>query len=98
MLKIRKSIMQTEKECYITGAVSGLERHHIFEGPNRKVSDRNGFWVWLIGYYHNKSDYGVHMKNGHELDMRLKRECQAKYEQAHTREQFMALIGKNYLE
>ena len=29
--------------------------------------------------------------------MMLKRHCQMKYEETHSREEFMALIGKNYL-
>lgn len=92
-----KSILQTEKECYITGATTNLHLHHIYAGARRKISEDNGFWVYLLGYYHNQSNEGVHGKNGHELDLRLKRECQAKYEESHTREEFMRLIGKSYL-
>lgn len=54
--------------------------------------------MYLIGYYHNQSDDGVHGKNGHALDLKLKQECQRKYEETHSREEFMALIGKNYLD
>jgi hypothetical protein len=38
---------------------------------------------------------GVHFNR--ELDLRLKRACQAKYEETHSREEFIALIGKNYI-
>lgn len=88
--------MQTEKECYITGAVSGLHKHHIYGGANRPVSEKNGFWVWLRADWHNLSSYGVH--SDHRLDLRLKQECQMEYEKTHTRGEFMALIGRNYLE
>ncbi|WP_418205773.1 hypothetical protein [Anaerotignum faecicola] len=29
--------------------------------------------------------------------MRLKQDCQRKFEETHTREEFMAIIGRNYL-
>ena len=93
-----KSILQTEKVCYITGQTNNLHKHHIFFGnPNRKISEDNGFWVYLAGYLHNQSSIGVHGKDGRELDLMLKQHCQRKYEETHTREEFMKLIGKNYL-
>ena len=92
-----KSIMQTEKECFMTGSTVNLHKHHIYAGGRRKISEREGFWVWLRGDYHNQSDYGVHGKDGHELDFELKRICQARYEESHTREDFVKLIGKSYL-
>lgn len=92
-----KSIMQAEKKCYITGETRYLHKHHIYAGKNRKISEDNGFWVYLVSWLHNQSDEGVHCKNGHELDNKLKTECQAKFEETHTRAAFLALIGKNYL-
>lgn len=89
------SILQDNRECFITGATEGLHRHHIYKGPRRKMSDNNGFWVWLRCDWHNGANYGVHFN--HELDLRLKQECQRKFEETHTREDFRALIGKSYL-
>lgn len=93
-----KSILQDEKVCYITGQTNNLHKHHIFAGGRRKISEREGFVVYLCARLHNQSDDGVHGKNGHELDLMLKRHCQMKYEETHSREEFMALIGKNYLD
>jgi len=93
-----KSILQDKKECYITGTTHNLHKHHIYFGnPGRKISEANGFWVWLTGALHNQSNEGVHGKNGHALDLRLKQDCQRKYEETHSREEFMRLIWKNYL-
>jgi hypothetical protein len=93
-----KSILQTEKECYITGLTSNLHKHHIYFGnPQRQISEKNGFWVWLTGVYHNQSNFGVHGKDGHELDLMLKKMCQRAYEKKHSREEFVQLIGKSYL-
>jgi hypothetical protein len=93
-----KSILQDEKVCYITGQTNNLHCHHIFRGVNRKISDKNGFFVYLAGWLHNQSDHGVHGKYGQELDLMLKRHCQMAYEKEHSREEFMALIGRNYLD
>lgn len=94
-----KSILQgDEKCCYITGSTENLHRHHIFAGSRRKISEREGFVVYLAADLHNQSEQGVHGKNGHDLDLMLKRHCQAKYEETHAREEFMRLIGRNYLD
>lgn len=93
------SVLQGKtKECYITGRTGCLHKHHIYFGHgNRAISDKHGFWVWLIPELHNMSDEGIHNGNK-ELDQQLKEECQAAYEASgHTREEFRALIGKSYL-
>lgn len=91
------NLLQKNKECYATGRLDNLHKHHIFMGKNRKISDRYGFWVWLTGEYHNQDNVlGVHFDNT-ELKEKLQRECQAKFEETHSREEFMKLIGKNYL-
>ena len=93
-----KSILQDEKKCYITGQTNNLHLHHIYRGVNRKISDKHGFVVYLAGWLHNQSDEGVHGKKGKELDLMLKRHCQMKFEETHSREEFMAIIGRNYLD
>lgn len=90
-----KSIMQNEKQCYVTGRVGALHKHHIYGGPNRRISEREGFWVWLCPELHNMSNEGVHFNK--EFDNQLKQRCQAEYEKTHSREDFMKLIGRNYL-
>lgn len=90
-----ESIMQDRKACYITGAETNLHEHHIFAGKNRNISEKCGFKVWLRADWHTMSDYGVHFNR--DLDLMLKRACQAKFEETHTRAEFMTLIGKNYL-
>lgn len=92
-----KSILQDKKESYISGATYGLEEHHIYFGTaNRKISEQNGFKVWLTHKEH-RGTYGVHGMFGHELDLKLKQECQKEYEKTHTRGEFINLIGKSFL-
>ncbi|MEG2120288.1 MAG: hypothetical protein RRY53_08005, partial [Pseudoflavonifractor sp.] len=88
-----KSILQSERECYVCGSARDLECHHIFGASNRKTSERCGFKVYLCHAHHNEPPDGVHM-NRAQNDW-LKSECQQVYEKSHTRAEFMALIGKN---
>ena len=90
-----KSILQTEKECYITGSTDGLHKHHIYFGQNRQNSEKYGCWVWLRADWHNMADYGVHFNK--ELDVRLKMECQRAFEKLYGHEKFMTVFGKNWL-
>ncbi len=90
-----KSILQRDKRCFITGRIDNLHKHHIYGGGNRKNSEKNGFWVYLTAEYHNMSNRGVHFDR--KLDLRLKEQCQRKFEETHTRAEFMAIIGKNHI-
>lgn len=97
------SILQDRKECYLFRKVHGqsvvnkLEKHHIYAGKNRKASDVHGFWVWLSPIMHRESNQAVHGRDGAAYDRMLKEDCQREYEKTHTREEFMSIIGKNYL-
>ena len=94
-----KSILQEEKRCYFCGTTQNLHLHHIYHGrANRKKSDKHGFTVYLCGYHHNLGGNGKCVHKSREMDLILKRDCQAKYEETHSREEFMAIIGKNYLD
>lgn len=99
------SLLQNEKACYITGRTDGLHKHHIFKGANRKISEEQGFYVWLVPEFHNMSKEGVHFN--HAFDLTLKRLCQFAYEvrlvlgqgisQDKARDRFIKIIGRNYL-
>ena len=94
------SILQNSdapRRCYFCRSTYNVHLHHIFGGTaNRKQSEKHGFKVFLCGFHHNMSNEGVHFNR--ELDLKLKRECQAKFEETHSREEFMKIIGKNYLD
>lgn len=93
-----KSIIQSNKECYITGCTTGLHEHHIFEGNGRrKLSEKYGLKVWLIPELHNLSNNGVHYNK--ELDLLIKRVGQKAFEEKYgTREDFIRIFGRNYLD
>ena len=93
-----KSIIQSKKECYITGSIYNLHKHHIFEGTaNRKLSEKYGLWIYLRADWHNLSTYGVHFNK--ELDIKLKKVAQKKWQEYYnkTKEDFIKIFGKSYL-
>mgnify|MGYP003420611593 FL=1 len=93
--KIKSIITDDLDHCYLCCA-KRQAIHHIYGGPNRPVSEKNGFIIPLCFAHHNGSDEGVHFNK--DLDLFFKRLCQLKFEKTHTRAEFMALIGRNYLE
>lgn len=92
-----KSIITDDLEnCYFCGKPRE-NIHHIIFGSGRRVeiSDRNGFIVPLCNRCHNMSDEAVHFD--HVKDVLLRRICQLYYEKEHSREEWMRLVGRNYL-
>ena len=88
-----ESILQDTKECYFTGSQCGLDRHHVYGGPNRKNSEKYGCWVYL--------KHNIHMdlhERDKRMDLRLKQDCQRAFEKIYDRETFMRIFGRNYLD
>lgn len=91
-----KSIIKNKKECYITGSIANLHKHHIFEGTaNRKLSEKYGLWVYLRADWHDMSDYGVHFNK--ELDLKLKIIAQRRFKEEYPQLDFIKVFGRNYL-
>lgn len=91
-----KSIMQSEKVCYLSGRTDWLEKHHLYQGANRKLSEKYGLWVYLNHYWHNEPPNGVHF-NKENMEC-LHKKGQEAFEKVHgTREDFMRIFGRNYL-
>jgi len=90
-----KSIIQSEKECCFTHSTANLEKHHIFNGPNRKNSEKYGLTVYLTHNMHNEPPDGVH----HNKDNRehLCRIGQEAFEAIHGHEEFMRILRENFL-
>lgn len=90
-----KSLMQNEKECYITHSTQTLHKHHIFGGPFRKKSEQYGCWIWLRADWHVGTNYCVH--NDKKLMDCLRKECQRRFEEEYGHDKFMEVFRKNYL-
>lgn len=95
---MRKSIIQSKKQCYVCGSENNLHYHHVIFGKNRKKADEDGLTVWLC-YEHHEGTNGVHGKNGHDLDSRLKEVAENIWIEHYnkTEEDFRKRYGKNYL-
>lgn len=90
-----KSILQDTKECFECRTTQDLQDHHIFFGTaNRKQAEKYGLKVWLCMRHHTGSE-GVH--SDREFDLKLKEMAQAKFEETHSREEFIKIFGRNYL-
>lgn len=99
----KPSIMhQKDGTCYLCMKQGNYQKHqtthehHVYGGINRTVSEENGFKVYLCLQHHVDGPEAVH--NNIENMRIIQRDCQETYEKTHTRQQFMDLIGRNYLE
>jgi ribosomal protein L44E len=59
------------------------------------MSDENGFTVFLCPDCHQYGSHAVHRCR--ETALKLKARCQRVYEKTHGRDEFIALVGRNYL-
>lgn len=102
-------IQEKDGTCFLCSCLHGdtrrkkLERHHIFYGPNRAASEQEGLTVYLCRSHHqyafDANPEAIHGNpKSRKTDLFLKQIAQMQYEKKHTREEFMKLIGKNYLE
>lgn len=91
-----KSIIQTEKQCFVCGKTFNLHDHHIIYGTsNRKQSEKYGLKVWLC-YEHHTGSLGVHFNKN--LDLHLKKLAQEHFEAKYgARNDFRSIFGKSYL-
>lgn len=91
-----KSVLKTRPGlCYLCKRQGATALHHVYFSFNRWMSDENGFVVFLCPSCHTESPTSAHKCR--DTDLYLKRRCQAAYEKNHTRDEFMRLVGRNYL-
>lgn len=85
--------------CHRNGNGDRLERHHIFGGARRKLSEQYGLVVYLCGSRcHREGPYSAHQNAEiaqylHEYGQR-----KAMAEQHWSKEQFIEVFGANYLD
>lgn len=85
------------RTCFRCGKTCRIERHHIFGGARRDLSDRLGLVVDLCAGCHREDPDAVHrsaktMQQLHEYGQRLAME-----RFGWTIDQFRNMLGKNYL-
>lgn len=90
----RYSILNNLDYCYFCGRPAECI-HEVYFGKNRQVSIKNGLCVGLCNYHHNMSDQSVHFNK--EMNKELRQVYQRAFEKIFSREEFMSLIGENFL-
>ena len=88
-------MIDDKKRCYLCGSTQNLQVHHCLFGNNRKKADKLGLMVYLCMDCHTGSR-GVHIVNSKGLK-ELQILAQKKFEETHTRDEFMEIFHKNYL-
>lgn len=83
-------------ECFLCARTGDTARklchkHHVYEGKNRQASERHGFYIYVCPEHHRS----IH---DHPKEyLWIKKITQKEYERDHTREEFLRIIGRNYL-
>lgn len=100
--KHKESIVNTKSgECFLCAMVGDrrlklTEEHHVLFGSGRRqISEAEGLKVHLCIPHHRTGERAVH--NCRETRELLCRIFQEEYEKTHTRAEWMAIAGKNYL-
>lgn len=90
------SVFTDDMDHCIFTCTSPVERHHIFGGSNRKLSEKYGFVVPLRPDLHPNGVFAG--KDAKQVDIKLKNMAQEYYEsKIGTREDFIKEFGKSYL-
>lgn len=98
-----KSIIQEDSSrCYLCGMnrnLEPLECHHIFNGPNRKWSEKYGLTVYLHGEKcHRLGKESVHANSEVRALVQDKAQCIAMEHYRWSIKDFQNIFGKNYLK
>lgn len=90
-----------DNQCYICAKKGidiyhfDLEEHHVFGGPNRKLSEHYGLKVYLCINHHRCGREAVHKNT--QIMQDLHEDGQRAFEKANPGLNFREIFGKNYL-
>lgn len=90
-----KSIISNEKKCFLCGSTQWIEKHHVFGGACRKLSEKYGLTVYLCHYCHNEPG-GVH--HSAEVREKLQKQVQEAAMKHYGWDEriFITIFGRNY--
>ena len=92
--KIVQAVLERSKGlcevCYAPGA----ELHHIIYGKGKRKQHETVESVILLCYECHRGTYGVHGREGRELDLELKRKLQLEYfKQGYSEKEVREMMG-----
>lgn len=99
-----KSIMHNKENhtCYLCMMLHSdydrrnfLEEHHVFNGPNKRLSEKYGLKVYLCREHHLTSKEAVHINP--DIRHEVQKMAQRAFEKKYPDKDFMKIFGKNYL-
>lgn len=100
-----KSILQDEKECWLTRRLDcahrtdWLEKHHVFHGNgNRALSEKYGLTVYLNHFMHNEPPEGVHFNEYNRRILQDYAQRTAMRNYGWTEQDFIRIFGRSYLD
>lgn len=95
------SILQDEEVCFLCGGNGigdPLNRHHIFQGKDRKASDDYGLWVYLChNRCHQYGPYSAHQNSDTRLYLEECGEKAAIKKYGWDKAEWLKHFSKNYL-
>lgn len=98
MKKLHSIFTDDLSTCIITGYSGGVERHHVFGGARKALSEKYGFIAPLRPDLHPNGAHCTWSPEIAEIDKNLKQVCQIWYERnVGSREDFINEFGKGYL-
>lgn len=85
--------------CFLCGKVGSLEEHHVFGGPNRKLSEEDGLKVGLCGdSCHRNGRYAAHVCKDTRIALRQFWQIRYMMRTKCSVRGFIQRYGRNYLE
>lgn len=92
-----KSIMTLDYDtCYICGVRPAVHIHHIFNKADKKASEKYGLVVPVCVFCHTGSNEAIH--NYEYNNLRLKARAQRVFESIESRDKFIEVFGRDYIE
>ena len=80
--------------CLICSSNHLVEYHHVIHGNGKRKACETEYSVIPLCWECHKGNYGVHGKDGRELDLKLKKHLQEKYfKTGHTEAKVRELMG-----
>ena len=93
--EIVQAVMERSKGlCEICHSSFMAEKHHIIKGRGKRKVHETVESIIVLCWEHHYGTYGVHGREGKELDLRLKIQLQDKYfRQGYSEDEIRKLMG-----